>query len=417
MKERDILAYAAGIGPRSKEIEAKAREILANKVKPAGSLGVLEDLAAAMAGIFGRLDYQIASKANVIFCADNGVWEEGFNKYPQQISRLVAEIMATGRGGGALLAATLGARISIVNLGLKGDYQHGRPVKAATLAGGDGDGGDGDGGDGQAPGGSGGQGQAPGGGQASIRVVDRVIRPGGAGNIARGPALTREQACQAMVAGIEEAESLIEQGVSVLSAGEIGLGNTTAAAAVLAAITGASPEAVTGMGSGTAGEALERKILTVAKALAVNRPEADDVIGVLARVGGLDIAAITGLYLACGRRRIPAVLDGFISLVAALCAARIQPTVRDYMIFSHHSAEKGAGLAARALGSTAASGDEENPALPPLHLGMRLGEGSGAVLMFPLLDCARQVLLQMASFEDLDRWFPGWQTGFFKKSC
>ncbi len=384
MNEQDILDYAAKIRPRHREAEAQAREILENKVKPLGSLGVLEDLAAVMAGIYEKLDYHIEKKADVIFCADNGVFDEGFNKYPQQISRLVAEIMAVGKGGGSLLATALGAQVKIINLGLKGDYTQGRCIPEADLT-------------------AGRQ-------QESIRIVDRIICPQGTGNITQGPALTREQVCLAMAIGIEEAESLIDEGISVLSAGEIGLGNTATSAAILAALTGATAQEVTGMGSGSLGQALDRKVASVAKALAVNRPDPQDVIGVLSKIGGLDIAAMTGLYLACGRRRIPVVLDGFISLAAALCAVRLQPAVKEFMILSHHSAEKGAGLAARALGLNISRPDQEaEPALPPLHMGMRLGEGTGAVLMFPLLDCARQVLTYMASFDDLDRWFPGWR--------
>ncbi len=382
MNEQDILNYAARIRPRSQEAETRAREVLENKVKPLGSLGVLEDLAAVMAGIFGSLDYQIEKKADVIFCADNGVFDEGFNKYPQQISRLVAEIMAVGKGGGSLLATALGAQVKIINLGLKGEYLQGRSIPAKDLAGGR---------------------------QEAIRVIDRIICPEGTGNMTKGPALTREQVCRAVSIGIEEAESLIDEGISVLSAGEIGLGNTTTSAAILAALTGASANEVTGIGSGSLGQALDRKVASVAKALAVNQPDPEDVIGVLAKVGGLDIAAMTGLYLACGSRRIPVVLDGFISLVAALCAARLQPAVKEFMILSHHSAEKGAGLAAKALELNPDGCQAEDLALPPLHMGMRLGEGTGAVLMFPLLDCARQVLLRMASFDDLDRWFTGWR--------
>ncbi len=382
MNEQDILNYAARIRPRSQEAETRAREVLENKVKPLGSLGVLEDLAAVMAGIFGSLDYQIEKKADVIFCADNGVFDEGFNKYPQQISRLVAEIMAVGKGGGSLLATALGAQVKIINLGLKGEYLQGRSIPAKDLAGGR---------------------------QEAIRVIDRIICPEGTSNMTKGPALTREQVCRAVSIGIEEAESLIDEGIGVLSAGEIGLGNTTTSAAILAALTGASANEVTGIGSGSLGQALDRKVASVAKALAVNQPDPEDVIGVLAKVGGLDIAAMTGLYLACGSRRIPVVLDGFISLVAALCAARLQPAVKEFMILSHHSAEKGAGLAAKALELNPDGCQAEDLALPPLHMGMRLGEGTGAVLMFPLLDCARQVLLRMASFDDLDRWFTGWR--------
>jgi nicotinate-nucleotide--dimethylbenzimidazole phosphoribosyltransferase len=401
--EAEIAAYAGRIQTRDRRAEGAARALVDNLVKPTGSLGVLEELAVMLAGIFGRLDYRIEDKANIIFCGDNGVFEEGYGKYPRQISRLVAEIMAAGKGGGSLLARTLGARTRIVNLGLRGRYREGETIPAAAGRGAGsvagfraGDGAEGAGFaavEGAGP-------DAAGGGAglaaADITATERLVCPAGTGNITVGPALTRQQACQALRIGIEETEALIRQGARVIAAGEIGLGNTTTAAAVLAVFTGLPPADLTGMGSGTTGPALERKIAAVERALAVNRPAAADPIGVLAKVGGLDIAAMTGAYLACGVHRVPAALDGFIAQAAAFGAAALRPLVKEYMIPAHISGEKGAPLAAAALGLRP----------PVLRLDMRLGEGTGACLLFPLLDCAAAMLREMATFDDLARWFP-----------
>ena len=366
--EKDLALYLTRVTPVDKEAGRNARERLDILVKPQGSLGVLEELAVQLAEIFGSLKFDLHKKANVIFCGDNGIFEEGYNKYPQAISRLVAEVMAAGRGGGTALAGALGVPVKIVDLGLKGSYGGGAAVRNSVHRG-------------------------PGPGQVTVK--EHKICPQGTANMSKGPALSRDQVLEAMGTGIREAEELLQAGVMVLSAGEIGLGNTSTAAAVLSVLTGLDSAAMTGIGSGSVGEAYQRKVEAVARSLAVNRPVPEDVPEVLAKVGGLDIAAMTGFYLACARHRRPAVLDGYISFAAALCAEKLCPAAGGYLIASHLSEEKGAALAAKALAVD-----------PPLQLGMRLGEGTGAVLLFPLLDAAGAVLQEMATFEDLALWFP-----------
>ncbi|MEA4892993.1 MAG: nicotinate-nucleotide--dimethylbenzimidazole phosphoribosyltransferase [Peptococcaceae bacterium] len=368
IREQELSAYLNGIEPTDKKAQAQAKNRLDQLVKPLGSLGVLEELAAKLAGIFGSPDYELSRKINVIFCADNGVFDEGYNKYPQSISRLVAEIMAAGRGGGSAIAGALGIPVKIVDLGLKGSYGAGEAIRRSSHRG-------------------------P--GPCRTEILHQKLCPEGTGNITQGPAMDRKQALEAIGAGIGEAEELIGQGFSVLAAGEIGLGNTSTAAAVLAALTGHDSLFLTGMGSGSVGEAYQRKVEAVSRALERNRPDPDDVLDVLAKVGGLDICAMTGFYLACARRRRPAVLDGYISFAAALCAQRLNPLVSGYLISSHLSEEKGALLAAEAL-----------EVKPPLHMAMRLGEGTGACLLFPIMDCAAALLKEMASFQDLGCWFP-----------
>ena len=200
---------------------------------------------------------------------------------------------------------------------------------------------------------------------------------------------TRRQVLEAMAAGMEQAALAKADGVTALGIGEMGIGNTTTSAAVLAALTGADVEAVTGRGGGLTDEGFLRKKEVLRQSLALHRPDKNDVIGVLAGVGGLDLAAMTGAFLGCAHERVPAAVDGFISIAAALCAVRLCPAVRDYLFLSHDSYEVGYRIAAEELGLT-----------PCLHLGMRLGEGSGCPLLFRVLEGACGVMRGMATFDE-----------------
>ena len=217
-------------------------------------------------------------------------------------------------------------------------------------------------------------------------VLDRKVRRG-TGDIAREDAMTRQQVLDAMAAGMEQAARARADGVTALGIGEMGIGNTTTSAAVLAALTGADIEAVTGRGGGLTDEGFLRKKEVLRQALALHRPDGSDVIGVLAGVGGLDLAAMTGAFLGCAHERVPAAVDGFISIAAALCAVRLCPAVRDVLFLSHDSYEVGYRIAAETLGLQ-----------PCLRLGMRLGEGSGCPLLFRVLEGACGVMRGMATF-------------------
>ena len=201
--------------------------------------------------------------------------------------------------------------------------------------------------------------------------------------------MTRQQVLDAMAAGMEQAARARADGVTALGIGEMGIGNTTTSAAVLAALTGADIEAVTGRGGGLTDEGFLRKKEVLRQALALHRPDGNDVIGVLAGVGGLDLAAMTGAFLGCAHERVPAAVDGFISIAAALCAVRLCPAVRDVLFLSHDSYEVGYRIAAEALGLQ-----------PCLRLGMRLGEGSGCPLLFRVLEGACGVMRGMATFDE-----------------
>lgn len=321
-----------------------ARRRQAQLAKPPGSLGRLEELSIQLAGIRDTLDVTVDRKMLLVFAADNGVVSEGVSSAPQSVSRIQADNISMYRTGAGVLARRLGVRIRVCDVGLREDAK-------------------------------------------SPDVVPEKIACG-TGNIALGPAMTRGEAEDAFWTGLMQAGIACTEADAV-AIGEMGIGNTTTASAVLAALLGVDPEEVTGRGGGLTDDMLQHKIQVIRQALAVNRPDPEDPVDVLSKVGGLDLAAMCGAFLGCAHSRRPAIVDGFPCAVAALLAMRICPAVRDYMIPSHASAEPGFRLAMEALHLK-----------PFLHLDMRLGEGSGALLAFPILDAACTVLRDMASFDD-----------------
>ncbi|MGB2695292.1 MAG: nicotinate-nucleotide--dimethylbenzimidazole phosphoribosyltransferase [Dehalococcoidia bacterium] len=324
----------------------EARERLDRLTKPRGSLGRLEDLAVLLAGITGRVRQQLANKAIVLMAADHGVVAEGVSAYPQAVT---AQMVTNFLGGGAaisVLARQAGARVLVVDMGV-----------AAELP----------------------------------RHPDLVSRKiaSGTGNMARGPAMTRAQAEQAISNGIEIAAQEIARGADLLATGDMGIGNTTASSAVTAALLGCRVDAVTGRGAGLDDEGVARKIATIERALAINQPKAGDPIDVLAKVGGFEIAGLAGVILQSAAERVPVILDGFVSGAAALVACRLCPTLGDRLLAAHRSVEPGHGMILEAL------------ALEPLlDLDLRLGEGTGAALAMHLVDDALAVLDEMATFEE-----------------
>jgi nicotinate-nucleotide--dimethylbenzimidazole phosphoribosyltransferase len=304
-------------------LEARLRARLDSLTKPPGSLGRLEDLAVQVGLIQATAEPAIGSKAMVVFCADHGVVEEGVSAYPQEVT---AQMMANFRRGGAainVLCRQYDIEPRIVDLGV------GRP----------------------------------------------------AGNLARQPAMPRPEAAAAFELG--RAQALAD----VIGAGEMGIGNTTAAAAVLCAFTGASLEEAVGTGAGLDAAGMARKRAVVKRALELHRPDPSDPLGVLAAVGGREIAAIAGLIVGAAERRRAVVLDGFICCAAALAVRALEPAALDYVVYSHCSAERGHRAMLAALG-----------ARPLLDLGMRLGEGTGAALGIGLVESAVRLYREMATF-------------------
>ena len=320
-----------------------ARQRLDSLTKPRGSLGRLEELAARVVVITGDPMPRIDSPVIFTLAGDHGVATQGVSAYPQAVTAQMVENFARGGAGVNVLARHAGARVIVADLGV-----------AAPLA-------------------------------DDLGIV-RCRVAAGTRSITAGPAMARSEALAAIAAGA----TLVERAApDCVGTGEMGIGNTTAASALTAALTGADPGMITGRGTGVTDEVWVRKVDAVRRALAVNRPDANDPLGVLAALGGLEIAGLVGVVLAGAARRVPVVLDGFIATAAALVAARLAPAVRDYLIAAHRSAEPGHVRLLEALGLT-----------PYLELGMRLGEGTGAALGIGLLRAALACYREMATFKE-----------------
>ena len=313
--------------------------------KPLGSLGRLEKALIQIAGIQRTGDVHIDRKALVIMCADNGVVEEGVTQCGQEVTATVAENFLDEKSCVAIMCRRAGTKICPVDIGMAVD---------------------------------------------TPRVEKRKIAYG-TKNMAKEPAMTREQAVAAIEVGIAKAEELHAQGYEMLATGEMGIGNTTTSSAMTAVYLGLDVETVTGRGAGLSSHGLQRKIHAIKQAIAVNQPDPEDPLDVLAKVGGLDIAGMCGLFLGGAARQMPVVMDGFISQVAALTAMRLVPECADYILASHVSEEPGANILLKAL---------EKDAF--LTCGMRLGEGSGAVALFPILDFASDIYHKMSTFVQAD---------------
>lgn len=344
------------VGPLDPIVAAAAREREGLLTKPPGSLGRLEALAVQVAAIRGTARPTLPRKAIVIMAGDHGVTAEGVSAYPAEVTpQMVANFLAGGAAINAL-ARSVGARVTVVDMGVAGAI----PGVEASADAGDADG--------------------------SPRLLRRAIGAGTA-NAAHGPAMSREAAVAAIEAGIATADEEVARGLDLLGVGEMGIGNTTAASAIVAALTGEQPAIVTGRGTGVNGLALRRKVGVVRQMLAINRPDPADPLGVLAAVGGFEIAGLVGLFLGAAAARVPIVLDGFITGAAALVAVGLCPALTPYLIAAHRSVEPGHTVVLERLGLD-----------PLLDLGLRLGEGSGAALAFGIVDGAARHLAEMATF-------------------
>lgn len=322
-----------------------AQRRLDQLTKPPGSLGRLEELARDLCLMTGQCPPPVREAVIFTLAGDHGVVAEGITAYPQVVTAQMVENFLNGGAAVNVLARHVGARVVVADLGIAGP----------TL-------------------------DRPG-------LQQRRVAPGTA-NLALGPALTRDQAVKALEVGAALVEDEQPRGLDLVGTGEMGIGNTTAASAMTAAFTGLGAEAVTGRGTGVDDATWRRKVEVVQRGLAVNRPESDDGLDVLAKVGGLEIAGLTGVILAGASLRIPIILDGFIAGAAALAAVALKPEARHYLIAAHRSAEPGHHHVLAALGLT-----------PYLDLGMRLGEGTGAALGIGLARAAAAVLAEMATFK------------------
>jgi len=304
-------------------------------------------LSVQLAGITGQVKNTLARKELLVFCADNGVVEEGVSSAPQSVTLAQIINLTRKKTGASVITAHSGCHVRVCDMGVNADI-------------------------------------------SESAVINRKIAYG-TQNIVRMAAMSREQAVRAILAGMELAEDAAEDGADVIGIGEMGIGNTTTSSAVLAVLTDSAVSDVTGRGGGITDESYRRKITVIETAIRRNQPDKNDVIDVLAKVGGFDLCAMCGAFLGAARMRIPAVIDGFISVAAALCAVRLCPTVRDFLIPSHASYEIGYRIAIDELG------------LKPLFdLGMRLGEGSGCPIAMMMLDAACAVMNDMATFAEAE---------------
>lgn len=339
----------AQIRPLDAESSAAAAGAMDGKVKPLGSLGLLEHLAARLAGIQGTSAPHVERPALVICAADHGIATSGVSAYPQEVTGLMLQGFAAGTAAVGVLARQAGARLVVADLGVVAPPE-----------------------------------VVPG----QNEVLDRRVRAGTASSL-EDDAMTLAEAELAVAHGIGLADLLVDEGADLVGLGEMGIGNTTTASALTAALLGRDPARVTGPGTGVSGEALAAKVRAV-DAILRRHDDAEGPWQVLHRMGGLEVAALTGVVLGCAARRVPVLLDGFITTAAALVAARLAPASVDAMVAGHLSPEPGHAVQLEELGLD-----------PVLQLGMRLGEGSGAALAVPVLRSAVAVLAEMGSFADL----------------
>jgi nicotinate-nucleotide--dimethylbenzimidazole phosphoribosyltransferase len=322
---------------------ARARQDILTK--PAGSLGTLEDISTKVAGITGNAMPKIKDKVIITMAGDHGVTDAGVSAYPKEVTAQMVYNFLNGGAAINVLARHAGAKVVIVDMGVAVDFTH-------------------------------------------ERLVSKKIAYGTA-NMAKGPAMSYEDAVRSIEAGIEVFESEAKKGVDIVGVGDMGIGNTTSSSAIVAVITGYDVEKVTGRGTGIDDAGLEKKIAVIEEAIRVNKPNNKDAIDVLAKVGGFEIGGMAGVILAAASHRVPVVIDGFISGTAALVAYGIAPAVKDYMIAAHRSVERGHSVTLDYIGLK-----------PLLDLDMRLGEGTGAALGISIVDAACKILGEMATFED-----------------
>ncbi|CAG7613824.1 Nicotinate-nucleotide--dimethylbenzimidazole phosphoribosyltransferase [Paenibacillus solanacearum] len=313
--------------------------------KPPGSLGRMEDVAKQLAGIRREIKPDLGRKAVIVMAGDHGVCEEGVSAFPAEVTPQMVMNFLNGGAAVNVLSRQTGTDVICVDIGVNAELSH-------------------------------------------PSLHSRKVRFGTA-NMAKGPAMSREEAAEAVMVGVRLVEELAGQGYGLLATGEMGIGNTTPSSAILAVLGGKDAALAAGRGTGIDDKRLLHKQAVIARAIEVNRPDPADPLDVLAKVGGLEIAGLVGVILGAARRRIPVVVDGFISSAAALVASRLSPLSASYMIASHLSQEQGHAMLLEEIGLT-----------PMLHMDMRLGEGTGAVLALPLIEAAVRIMKEMASFAD-----------------
>ena len=335
------------IEPASKEWEAAAWKRLKSQIRPRGSLGQLEVIAARLAGILQTLKPDIGRKLILTMAGDHGVAAEGVSAYPQEVTAQMVYSFTQGWASINVLAKHVGADVRVVDCGV-----------AAELP-------------------------------AEWPIIHRKLARGAA-NIAQGPAMSRELAIAGILLGAELAkEAQSREGYQLIGTGDMGIANTTPSTAIIAALSGRPVNQLTGRGTGIDDATLAHKTAVVEKALALNQPDPADAIDVLSKVGGLEIAGLAGAVLGAAAAKVPVVCDGFIATAGALLACRLAPAAADYLFVSHRSQEVGHGAMVEMLGMR-----------PVLDLDMRLGEGTGAALAMSILEASAKVLMEIRTFQE-----------------
>ena len=340
-----IKAVISKISEVDTKLMSLAQERLDNLTKPRGSLGRLEELAKQICGITGKVTPSLENKVIFTLAADHGVTEEGVSAYPKEVTAQMVYNFLSGGAGINVLARHVGVKVIVVDIGVAEDLKpHPKLI---------------------------------------IKKVNY-----GTKNMAKGQAMTREEAVKAIETGIEIFNEELKNGIDILGTGEMGIGNTTAASAITACFTNKPVEEITGRGTGLNVLGLKNKIDIIKRSLSLNKPDPSDAIDVLSKIGGFEIGGLAGIILAAASQKTPVVIDGFISGAAALVAFKIEPKVKDYMIAAHKSAEGGHRIILEHIG------------LKPLFdLDLRLGEGTGAALGIGLADASIKIFTQMATFK------------------
>jgi len=328
------------------ELMKKAQERLDSLTKPQGSLGRLESIAKQVVGIIGKERPSIKNKVIFTCAGDHGVTNEGISAFPKEVTSQMVNNFLNGGAGINVLSRHVGARVIVVDMGVASDLNPHKDLVSKKIA-------------------------------------------YGTRNMAKGPAMSREEAIRSIESGTEAFDAEFAKGVDIIGTGDMGIGNTTPSSAITAVLTSRQPAEVTGRGTGIDDDMLRHKIDVIERSIKVNRPDASDAIDVLSKVGGFEIGGLAGIILAAASKRVPVVIDGFISGAAALIAYHINPKVKDYLIAGHASVEKGHRVMLRHMGLE-----------PVLDLGMRLGEGTGAALVINIVDASVKILTEMASFKE-----------------
>lgn len=341
--EEQLTQYLNEIVAPDEHYAQLAREHSDGLTKPPGSLGRLEQLTAQLAAITGQLWPDLSKRAVIVMAGDHGVCEEGVSAFPQSVTPQMVTNFLHGGAAVNVLAEGASAEVVCVDVGVATDIEH------------------------------------------PNLVVSKVKY--GTDNMSKGAAMSREEAVQAIAVGIQVVEQQIAQGIRMFATGEMGIGNTTPSAAIVSVITGLSAEVVSGRGTGITDDMLQHKCNVIEKSIAVNKPNSDDPLDILSKIGGLEIAGLVGVMIGAAKHHCPVVIDGYISTAAALIASKLNDHITSYMIASHQSQEPGHIHALQYIGLS-----------PMIQLDLRVGEGTGAVLCFHFVDAALQLMQKMATF-------------------